>query len=86
MSDSIDLGLIPEAELVTALSSRYDHFVCMGVAVLHEQRAENPRDNIGTMRYMRRWAGHSLTCAGMCADLSNRIISELREEEAPTNE
>lgn len=78
-----DLSLVPASDLIEALVARYDHFILMGIKVLREHQADNPRENTGTMQYTRRWAGHSLTCAGMCDDIQNKVLTELRHEEEP---
>jgi hypothetical protein len=68
-----DLELVPTDDLVEELVNRCDHLALEMMRV--NERGEE------THLYIRRWAGNSHTCIGLCWDLASKITEDLRQNQ-----
>lgn len=68
----MSLELEDTDDLLLELFSRFDHAVFSGFLTTNEKEREH--------LVRRRWKGNSMTCAGLCQELSISVIGDWHEE------
>lgn len=66
-----DFDLVLTDTLLQELSRRFDHFIFSGLTI----RVVN-QNGTGDNQAVHVWKGCSLTCAGLAAELQNKIIRQ----------